>query len=215
MVENPERNWQRATLDIAPLGDAKIPWFAEIKFQGKTDFESKEIPLHYQDQIMHQFMASRAPIAWFIGINEAEETKFIPLARSMFQLAEETLLAQEILFWECIQLGIEPEAKPSDARLATDPEIVAKAIRYMELKRQTELLAEEQSEIRKELIALAAGRKLVIGSEMAVTPSLCKGNIVYKNIPLLSGVDLEPYRGKSYSKWSVRKIGEKRKVSDE
>jgi len=68
-----------------------------------------------------------------------------------------------------------------------------------EIKRQNEIL----DDCRAQLITIAGGKKSNI-SGVLVYEVERKGNVDYKKVPELEGVDLEPFRKKSTKYWAVK-----------
>jgi len=56
----------------------------------------------------------------------------------------------------------------------------------------------------KDLIIKEANGNNIESDLLHVTKVVKKGNVNYKNIPQLKGVDLEEYRGKSSEYWTIK-----------
>lgn len=67
---------------------------------------------------------------------------------------------------------------------------------YAQLKRESDLLAEKLEAARHALVSLAHHPK-ESGAGVTVTRYWKQGNVDYKRIPALQGLDLSPWRGKS------------------
>jgi len=74
--------------------------------------------------------------------------------------------------------------------------------RYLAALAAYDQAKEDIDDIKSELIALADGQKTHV-SGLIVQPIERKGNVDYKKIPELQGVDLETYRGSPVSSWRV------------
>lgn len=82
-------------------------------------------------------------------------------------------------------------------------EAVELARSYNETKQEIAELVEKQNELKSKLIQIADGKKSNI-SGILVYESERKGSVDYKKIPELKGVDLEPFRKKSTTFWTVK-----------
>jgi len=98
------------------------------------------------------------------------------------------------------------ECKAPDVHLSPliqDKTAVELSTRYTELKQQIESLTSQLDDVKKQLIDIADGKKSNV-SGLLVYQVERKGNVNYKKIPELKGVDLEQYRGLSTSYWVVK-----------
>lgn len=77
---------------------------------------------------------------------------------------------------------------------------------YVALGNQIKKLEERQNEIKARLIELADKKKCK-GGGVTIFSSERKGAIDYAKVPQLAGVDLEPFRKKSSSSWTVKIAG--------
>lgn len=83
-----------------------------------------------------------------------------------------------------------------------DEEFCAAALRYKIALAEKDAADERMEAARAELLALVS--ESTEGAGLKITKSERKGNVDYKKIPELKGVDLEKYRGKSTTVWSVK-----------
>ena len=70
------------------------------------------------------------------------------------------------------------------------------AATYTQVKRDADALAERLEAARQALVALAQHPKEQ-GAGVSVTRFWKQGNVDYKKVPQLQGLDLSPYRGKA------------------
>ena len=74
---------------------------------------------------------------------------------------------------------------------------------YNELKEQKAAIEEQLKQVKNYLIEQAEGQPTK-GGGVTVYPVTRKGNVQYKKIPELEGVDLDQYRGKSTTFWGIK-----------
>jgi antirestriction protein ArdC len=79
-------------------------------------------------------------------------------------------------------------------RLRDDPEWLDAAAAYLELRTASEGLSTKLDEAKARLVGLASHAKEQ-GGGLSVTRMWKRGNVDYKGVPELKGVDLEQYRG--------------------
>jgi putative phage-type endonuclease len=154
--------------------------------------DAGEVPGHYGAQLQHQLMVTGATLAhlWvFDG------------ARGLLQTIErdESAMATIRSAWDgfCRFLATDspPPLLPADTVLRDDAAWADAAHAYAKAK-QTTLVADEALERTREALVALAGHPREEGAGVAVTRFWKAGNVDYKAVPALRGVDLEVYRGK-------------------
>jgi putative phage-type endonuclease len=190
----------KASLDAAnPQGEVDV--FAEIKFQGKNDFAFQGVPDKYFWQLQHQHLVTGGKAkAFFVGINANEVIKVLPVEPDIEAMRK--LLAECILFWECVQQKIEPEETPQDFKIVLGKEHEDLANHYVELSKKIEALEEAKELVKKSLITLCEHPRNIIGP-LRLTQVNRVGNVDYAKVPELKGVDLEQYRKKPSTFWKL------------
>lgn len=193
--------WMMASLD--GYSDEHM---VEIKYAGKEDHaraQQGEVPAKYIPQLQHQLCV--AGMDWMHYVSsprngEMRDTKILKVYRDDEFLDE--LIALETEFFNMMQNFCPPEMGDKDCSERSDAEWMQLA--YDLTKAKLELADQEAKfeELRKRAIDLAAGQS-VIGGGIRLTKTHRKGNVDYKAIPELRGVDLELYRGKPSSIWRL------------
>jgi hypothetical protein len=89
-----------------------------------------------------------------------------------------------------------PPLTEADTAQRSDPDWVEAAQVFIATKRQVDAVADALDKARQRLIDLTKGPREA-GGGVSVVRMWKSGNIDYKRIPELQGVDLERYRGKS------------------
>lgn len=199
-----------ASLDGLFIEDGET-WLLEIKcpFQGKKakiwrsvmDFAD---PSYYFFQIQHQLMCVPEAKGAYLWVYDAETGDACECEVLRDELAIKEICAQWDLFWAWMQTD-EPDPNVEQWVERKDDPWHYAAKRFLEAKRAAEKAAEEAETLRKELIELAEGDK-VRGAGVTVVKSERIGNVNYKAIPELKGVDLDKYRGKSSEVITVKEI---------
>ena len=89
-----------------------------------------------------------------------------------------------------------PPLTDRDVRIRDDPDWLEAAARYLALRTAYDELSAKVEEAKAQLAGLARHAKEQGGS-VSVTRLWKRGNIDYKRVPQLVGVDLEPFRGEA------------------
>jgi putative phage-type endonuclease len=152
--------------------------------------EAGDLPDHYQCQIEHQLMvtnAARADVFVFDGA-EGIVLEVTPDAGTWPRIHEA---------WDKFARYVkESEAPPltdRDRRLRDDPDWLSAAAAYLELRASHDELSTKLDEAKSQLLGLVSHAKEQ-GGGLSVTRLWRRGNIDYKRVPALAGIDLETYR---------------------
>jgi putative phage-type endonuclease len=151
------------------------------------------LPAHYQWQVEHQLMVTKAAVADVF----------------VFDGAEGVLLevAPDASKWPRIQKAWEQftrymtdaQALPltdRDTRIRDDPDWLSAATKYLELRAAHDELGTKLEEAKSRLVYLASHAR-ERGGGLAVTRLWKRGNVEYKRIPELCKIDLDHYRAPS------------------
>ncbi len=159
-------------------------------WQGALD---GQVPMHYRIQVQHQFMVSGARTA-HLWVFDGTRGVLVIIER------DEALMEAIKMAWDGFQPHLDGDTPPAlseaDTRVRTDQVWQEAAQRYSELKRQADAVVEQLEQARQALLALAEHTK-ESGAGVAVSRYWKQGNVEYKRIPALQGLDLSPYRGKA------------------
>lgn len=204
LVVHESEPWLRASLDgMSELGD-----IIEIKYMGAEEHASGQIPERYLPQVQHQMVITGVAKVYFCSFNPDAETKLriIEVPRDDKYLAEYLVKAAE--FWNYVTEATPPPLGPKDSKRIRDNHLISLGNRYAEIDAEIKKLGEEQEGIKKQLLEsdkIASHPKVECG-RLQIDRIQRAGNINYKAVPELKGVDLEKYRGKPviYSKITVK-----------
>ncbi|MFC7411408.1 YqaJ viral recombinase family protein [Hydrogenophaga atypica] len=152
-----------------------------------------EVPLHYRIQVQHQLMVSGAQTA-HLWVFDGTRGVLVSIER------DEALMEAIRAAWDGFQPHLDGDTPPAlsdaDTRVRTDQAWQEAARRYSEVKRQADAVAEQLEQARQALVALADHPK-ESGAGVTVSRYWKQGNVDYKRIPALQGLDLSPYRGRA------------------
>lgn len=180
------------TLDSSLILEVKCP------FQGQQSelwqqASHGEIPPHYQCQIQHQLMVSGAAMAhlWVYANGQGVLVEVLPDAGYMERIC---------IAWDGFQHHLDNDTPPpltdADTLLRDDAEWRSAAMAYSTAKRAADEAAATLEQARLAILALAHHPREQ-GAGISVTRYWKAGNVDYKRVPALQGVDLENYRGKA------------------
>jgi len=175
-------SYMRASLDGYDEPEDTV---IEIKYLGNEVYHSRDIPEHYKHQLIHQQIVTDCKHLYFVGIN-AELGVFY---KEFFSTESERkeYLEKAKKFWAMVTENkwVEPEIKD---KVLFD-KLMSRAVIDFEIKK----LEAEKEAIESEIFKSSDGK---CGHFEIVTVER-KGNISYKEVPELAGIDLEKYRGKA------------------
>ncbi len=152
--------------------------------------EAGQLPEHYQWQVEHQLMVTKAALAdvfVFDGTNGVllevvpDESRWSRIHAAWDEFARFVTEAQA------------PPLTDRDTRIRDDPEWLSAAAAYLELRASHDELSTKLDEAKSQLLGLVSHAKEE-GGGLAVTRLWRRGNIDYKRVPALAGIDLETYR---------------------
>ena len=151
------------------------------------------IPEHYRWQVQHQLMVAGADLA-HLYVFDGREGVLVE------QRPEKALWPQIEDGWEGFMRFIAEDLPPplgeKDTVMRTDPDWEQAASIYLRLKFEADQAASRLDEAKTRLIGLAS-HSSEKGSGVQVTRYWKAGNVDYKKVPQLAGIDLEKFRGAS------------------
>ena len=185
-----------ASLDGLTLaGDRLVEIKCPFKGRESTLWQSVRqeqcLPEHYQWQVQHQLMVTKADIA-DVYIFDGTEGVLFPVA------PDEASWPRIHEAWEAFARYVTDAQAPPltdrDVRIRDDPEWLDAAAKYVALRTAYDELSAKCDEAKAQLVGLAAHAKEQ-GGGVTVNRFWKRGAIDYKRVPELKGVDLERYRG--------------------
>ena len=156
------------------------------------DVAAGQVPEHYMAQVQHQLMVSGATTA-HLWVFDGERGLLHTIGR------DESLMARICEAWDAFQGFLDSDTPPplteADTVVRTDAAWIKAAEAYATVKREAEAMALRLETARQAVIALAQHPREQ-GAGVTVTRFWKQGNVDYKRVPALQGLDLDAYRGK-------------------
>lgn len=219
MAEHHQIPWLRCTLDGGNQAEKKG---IEIKYVGKdvhqATKESQLIPTHFLAQIQHQLIVTGFKsidyLSYYVASGNDENGNKIKPDPANGDLCVVTVypdqqwidryLTKAMEFWNLVQTDTPPELIDDDIRVIKGQGILAD--QYIQAKKALDEAEEKLEEIKKQLIEVTKGAvKSTFGNTgVTVVKQTRIGSVNYKAIPELKDVDLNQYRGKSSSFYTVK-----------
>jgi putative phage-type endonuclease len=180
------------TFDGSLIVEIKCPYKGKVSNLWQA-VEAGEIPAYYQWQIQHQLVVAGATQAHlYVFDGEAG----ILLEVQKFADAKERIHAAWETFWPCMTTDTPPPLTDKDKVVREDVAWQAAAKDYLALKAEADAVAEKLDAAKVALVNLAK-HPSETGSGVTVTRFWKQGNVDYKKVPELAGVELDAYRGKA------------------
>lgn len=202
-IEHPKFNWMRASLDGIDV-TGKI--LVEIKCPSQQDHfvaVNKKVPEKYWPQLQHQMEVVGASEMFYFSFN-GKEGAIVEIKRDQNYI--DSLVEKEEAFWNMVQSQTPPDLTEMDyICMEGNKEWESLASELKLIKEQTKALEGRDKEVLRQLQSLTQGRNGK-GHGMIMQRQICKGAVEYASIPQLQGVDVEPYRKKSFEKWPIKFI---------
>lgn len=196
-IEGEARPWQRVSVD-GITSDTEV--VVEAKLMKRDAFiemrEHSIIPREYAPQVKHLIDTSGAQRCLFVGKNDAlGEKAHVTLERHDQQLADFDTIKVGDAFWKLVEAGEEPEPESDEIITVDDPALIQLAAEYRAAHASAQELEARKKELAEMLkAALPEGKRKAIFGEVSMTRFWKRGNVDYKRIPQLAGVDLEGFR---------------------
>jgi putative phage-type endonuclease len=184
------------TFDGETILEVKCPASGE-----KSSLFDASLPMNYLLQVQHQLMVSKAKKCLFFV--------WTPHTHRLVEITPNETLQQNIrdawdAFWPLMSVPEEELAVKEIAERSDSDWFLA--VEAYNTARQARVLAEEQeATARNRLIELADGMDSQ-GYGVRVASATRAGNVNYKAIPELKGVDLDKYRAPPTPYWVVREV---------
>jgi putative phage-type endonuclease len=178
------------TLAGERLVEIKCPVRGRDSTLWKT-IEAGRLPEYYGWQVQHQLMVTKADVADVFVFDGADGILF-PIAPNPPSWSQ--ICAAWDNFMQNVREGQSPPLTDRDVRRRDDPEWLSAAAAYLEAKRALDASTTTLDEAKSRLVGLTSHAREQ-GGGLSVTRLWKRGNVEYKRVPELAGVDLEQYRG--------------------
>jgi len=180
------------TFDGSLIVEIKCPYKGKASNLWQA-VEAGEVPEYYQWQIQHQMVVSGATMAHLYVF---DGTEGILLRVKKIADAQARIHAAWEAFWPFMATDTPPPPSDKDKVSRLDPPWQAAAQDYLALKVESDAVA-EKLELAKAVLVGLAKHPSETGSGVTVTRFWKQGNVDYKKVPELAGVELGAYRGKA------------------
>jgi len=151
------------------------------------------VPEQYQLQVHHQLIVSGAVLA-HLWVYDGTQGLLLPIER------DDAAMQRIRDGWDAFQTFMDSDTPPpltdADTVQRSDAAWTAAAQVFAEAKRATDAADAALATARDGLVALAQHPREQ-GAGVSVTRFWKTGNVDYKKVPMLNGVDLSLYRGKA------------------
>jgi hypothetical protein len=161
--------------------------------------EAGEIPPMYTVQIQHQLMVSGA-VAAHLWIFDGKVGLLHHIERD--EVCQQRIKNAWDEFSNFVDTDTSPPLSERDSELRDDDEWVLAAQLYRDAKVNSEDATKKLEEAKDRLTGLASDHPSIKGGGVTVSRFWKAGNIDYKNVPEVDGVDLEQYRGEG--SWVIK-----------
>jgi putative phage-type endonuclease len=181
-----------ATLNGDTLVEIKVPFKGQVSELWQT-IKSGTVPEHYLLQVQHQLMVSGAKLAylWVYDGNVGISTLIEP---------DEITFARIRESWDLFQPYLDSDTPPAlteqDTKVRADTAWKEAAEAYRGWKSVVEEAQVKADAAKAKLVELATHSR-ESGAGVSVTRYWKVGNVDYKKVPELQGVDLDRYRAKT------------------
>jgi len=202
VVLSKEREWQMASLDGISFDGTSI---LEIKHAKKEVFDMAVqglVPEYYMIQIQHALDTTGAAKCYYV-VSNGEKDVWVEVFPNE-ELIQKIREANE-KFYACMKSGEAPPLTDKDYVETKDKEFIELMDDYYKVKTQLGVLKDAEEKIKEDLIRITKGKNTK-SSNGRLTRSVCKGQVDYKTVVELIGVDLEPYRKPPCEKWRITVI---------
>lgn len=162
------------------------------------------IPEHYRVQVQHQLMVSGAEVCDFV-VYDAELDSYRTAEIAPDPGRQLSIRFAWDAFWPFYESRMPPEAIEGDYVERFDGEWLELEAEYLLAKSRLRGAEAAEVEIRERLLALT-GESSCRGEALRVTRYWARGNVDYAQIPILKGVDTEPYRKKGGYRFRIGKV---------
>jgi putative phage-type endonuclease len=160
-----------------------------------------KVPAYYYAQMQHQMHVAGV----FKGIYASYNGDDLVMLDVTYSLPFFAYAFEKLEFFKhCVDTKTPPEPSSDDYVTVNDPALEALAANYVALARQARDLEEQKKLLAKVIDSGLKHPKTRVGAFKVQRVSR-KGNVDYKKVPELKGVDLEPYRGEAVTFVQVTK----------
>ena len=197
VMEHPSISFMSASFDGVEI-DGKC--ILEIKCPGIKDHEialSKEIPEKYIPQLNHQMEVFGIDKMYYMSFFSEKDYKILEVKKD--EEYTKRMLEKEFEFWEMVRTKT-PNFEEIQKMECDEWKDLSE--RWKNNQSNKKMLEQEEEELKNSLLKLA-NYNASEGCGLEVKKIIRKGTVEYSKIPLLKGLDLEPFRKASSEYWKL------------
>ena len=162
------------------------------------------IPKKYYPQVMFLSFLFDMPID-YVSYNEKFKEPFVVVKMEADPHFTEIMLEKAHHFWSMVQSKTPPLLDSTEDMVIEDDIIAAMVKKYSTLKTKKDEMENELKELSVEISSMTTHKKTVCnGWRLAWVER--KGNVNYKKVPELEGVNLEDYRNKPSTFFTMKEL---------
>lgn len=199
---HPTLDWMMASLDGIDVEERHI---VEIKCPGAMDHGKAMdgvVPDKYYPQLQHQMAVTGLDGAFYFSYTRSS-SKIIEVQRDDKYISE--MIQKERQFYNHMIEFTPPVLTERDYIARDDPQWHDYASQYISVKKQLNILEEQEKGLRKHLISLSE-KSNSSGAGIKLSRIVRRGHICYDTVPELVDVDLEKYRKPPIEFWKISEI---------
>lgn len=194
-----EHEWMMASLDGVSLDRSIV---VEIKCPGEKDHQAAsdgKVPDKYYAQLQHQLAVINLNLLHYFSYRDGD---FHLIVVERDEKYIENLYSEEVDFWKKMQDFQPPELSNRDYVQKKDEGWLQTAQNWASVSTELKSLKDREKVYRESLIQMSMNRNSQ-GGGVKVQKIIRKGSVDYKDIPELSGVDLEEHRKEPIESWRI------------
>lgn len=204
-MESTKYPWMAASLDgwneenEIPILEIKCPQRGIEKFSLAL---LDEIPPDHFAQIQHQMAVSGADKAYYCTYSKnAQDGVLITIKRDN-AFIEKMIEAEEAFYRRVIGFYPPDPIDGRDIELIDDPELANEVSEYIVVYKQFKNFEKLEKKLKEKIVERSQFKSIKVG-DFKVNKSIKPGNVDYKLVPELQGVDLTPYRKENIVSWRI------------
>lgn len=203
-----DHSFLRASLDGFNADENLV---LEIKCPGAADHASAMsgvVPTKYFPQLQHQLLVTGAKAVHYYSFDGEMGVRVVvePDVEYCKKLFDE-----ERKFWKCVTDKTPPELIGRDFKKIRDAELARLLEEYFTAQSTAKSWSDEVDRIKTQILeheSLKEHARIICG-DGKITKVVRQGSVNYKSIPELKSIDLEKFRGKSSSYFTIAKVVDK------
>lgn len=190
LAVHPKYAFMRASLDGFNASKRRV---LEIKFAGREDHalaKAGKVPEKYMPQCQHQLLVTGAELLDYFSF-DGNRGVIVPVEPDLKFQAR--LIEEEEAFWDLVQRKVAPDLSDRDYATVKDPQLRALFRKYKAAEKRAKKAAASVEALKGEIKGAVKDVRVMYAG-VRVLRFERAGNIDYKKVPQLHGVDLEQYR---------------------